>query len=261
MAPIELHDLTTGYPLRHGVRRVSENLNAHLDRSEFTCLLGSNGAGKSTLLKTIAGYLPPLSGEVLIDGRSITSYTPAELSKKIAVVLTERPDTISMTVRDMVGIGRSPYTGFWGRLTEKDKEIVDHSMELTGVSAMSTRPVANLSDGERQKVMIAKALAQETPIILLDEPTAFLDFPSKIDIMALLKRLADEEGKTIFQSTHDVNMALQIADRLWIMNRNHGIETGTLKSLVDKGVLDEVFSGPAIEFNKKTGLYDIVPIG
>lgn len=258
MNKIEINRLTTGYPGRRGFIEIEKDLTATLGGGEFTCLLGPNGAGKTTLLRTLSGFLPPLSGTIMIDGRELRSYSHAELAKKIGVVLTERPDVTSMTVEQLVALGRSPYTGFWGRLTGKDEKVVERSMELAHVQGMRGRLVSTLSDGERQKVMIAKALAQETPVIFLDEPTAFLDFRSKVDTMQLLKKLARQEGKIVFQSTHDVNMALQLADRIWLVDKNIGVSIGTPSELAENGELVRFFSGDGIRFNPDTGVFDLV---
>ena len=210
---VVLDSVVIGY----GEHVVAGPISAELRAGELCCLLGANGAGKSTLLRTLATFQPSLSGEMWIGDRKITDIAPRELSTLIGIVLTERIRTQGITVRDMVAMGRSPYTNFWGKLTEEDNQEVDKAMQLVGITHFADRQIATLSDGERQKVMIAKALAQGTPIILLDEPTAFLDFPSKVDIMLLLGRLAHDMGKTIFLSTHDLDLALQTADCLWLM--------------------------------------------
>jgi len=210
---VSLEDLVIGYPSHV----VAGPISATLHEGELCCLLGANGAGKSTLLRTLAAFQAPLAGELWIGERQIKDIAPHELSTLIGIVLTDRIRTQGITVRDMVAMGRSPYTNFWGKLTEYDNQEVDKAMQLVGIAHFADRQIATLSDGERQKVMIAKALAQGTPIILLDEPTAFLDFPSKVDIMLLLGRLAHEMNKTIFLSTHDLDLALQTSDRLWLM--------------------------------------------
>ena len=218
----ELRQLTTGYPTKRGNRVVSCALTASLLAGELTCLLGPNGAGKSTLLRTLAAFQPPLGGELLLDGRPLAAFTAQERATRIGVVLTERPDIKGMRVREMVAMGRSPYTGFWGGLSTEDEKAVDEAIAQVGIRNLERRMLHTLSDGERQKVMIAKALAQQTPIIFLDEPTAFLDFPSKVEMMLLLRRLAREMQKTVFLSTHDLELALQTADRLWLMGRQQG---------------------------------------
>ena len=256
---IVLSGLSIGYAGRRGTRVVADGIDRCVRSGELTCLLGENGAGKSTLLKTLSGFLPPLSGEITVQGRPLQAYSEKELSRVIGVVLTEKNNLQNMTVRELVGMGRSPYTGFWGRLSAADREKVDRALELVGSAALADRLVQTLSDGERQKAMIAKALAQETPIIFLDEPTAFLDYPSKVEILHLLHRLSREMQKTIFLSTHDLELALQIADRLWLMSRGCGIATGTPEDLALDGTLDTFFRRGGVVFDRQTGLYRIEP--
>ncbi len=246
---MELIGLTIGHMTPRGNVRIQSDISAELRRGEFTCLLGPNGAGKTTMLRTLSGFIPPLEGSILIDGRNIASYRQSELASKIGVVLTERPSVSSMTVVQLVSLGRSPYTGFWGRLTDRDRQVTEEAMELTGIGGLRDRLVDTLSDGERARVMVAKALAQETPVIFLDEPTAFLDFPGKAEMMRLLRSLAHEQGKTIFQSTHDLNMALALADRIWLADRRLGVRVGTPRELADDGSLQRYFLRPGIAFD------------
>ena len=175
---IQIQQLSIGYPSKRGVRIVAEGISGAIRSGELTCLLGANGVGKSTLLRTLSAFQPKIGGEVLIQGRDLAGYTDKELSRLIGVVLTEKPDIRNMTVRELVSLGRSPYTDFWGNYSKEDLQIVDESIHQVGIENLSRRPIQTLSDGERQKVMIAKALAQQTPVIYLDEPTAFLDYPS-----------------------------------------------------------------------------------
>ena len=177
---IQIQQLSIGYPSKRGVRVVAEGISGAIRSGELTCLLGANGVGKSTLLRTLSAFQPKIGGEVLIQGRDLSGYTDKELSRLIGVVLTEKLDIRNMTVRELVSLGRSPYTDFWGNYSKDDLQIVDESIRLVGIEDLSRRPIQTLSDGERQKVMIAKALAQQTPVIYLDEPTAFLDYPSKV---------------------------------------------------------------------------------
>ena len=239
---IQLKDLTIGYTEK-GARTkiIAQGICATLHGGQLTCLLGKNGAGKSTLLRTLSAFIPPLGGDVLIAGKPLKGYTNTNRARLIGVVLTERPELQHMTVRELAGMGRSPYTGFWGRLSTEDNALVDEALRLVGMDTMATRMVDTLSDGERQKVMIAKALAQQTPVIFLDEPTAFLDYPSKVDTMLLLRRLAHETGKIIFLSTHDVELALQTADTLWLMRRVRSEEgrEDEVKGSRDEGVQEE----------------------
>ncbi len=242
---VVLSDLTIGYQAKGNSKVVATNLNATIQGGELTCLLGRNGIGKSTLLRTLAGFQPPLGGSLT------PNPSPSERGKVISVVLTERVNVRNMTVEELVGMGRSPYTGFWGTLTKEDERIVEEAIQLVGINELKGRLVHTLSDGERQKVMIAKALAQQTPIIYLDEPTAFLDFPSKVEVMQLLLRLAREQQKTIFLSTHDVELTLQVADRIWLMEPEL-LSVGTPRELADQGILSRFIEHKGIHFDAQT---------
>ena len=248
MESVILHNLSIGYQNKGNEKVVASGLNAAIHRGELTCLLGRNGIGKSTLLRTLSAFQPALDGEVMMDTMSLTTLTDKERSRLIGIVLTEKPDVQNMTIEELVGMGRSPYTGFWGTLDSDDKAIVDEAIRLVGVESLKGRMIHTLSDGERQKVMIAKALAQQTPIIYLDEPTAFLDFPSKVEMMQLLRRLANDEQKTIFLSTHDVELSLQLADCIWLMEPGQ-LSVGTPRQLADQGVLERFIAHDGIRFD------------
>ncbi len=217
MTAITTNSLTVGY---RG-HRVVEDISLSLPCGRLVCLLGPNGAGKSTLLRTLCGFQPPIAGTVTISGSDITTMSAAEVARLVSVVLTDRPLTPSLTAAEMVGMGRAPYTGFWGRLSDDDRRLVSEAMQTVGIAPLATRRMGRLSDGERQKVMIAKALAQHTPVIVLDEPTAFLDYPSKVAVMKTLARLAHDEGKTILMSTHDLELAAQLGDELMEIENKH----------------------------------------
>lgn len=257
MTTVEVKGLATGYVSKSTRKVITEGVNASLHNGELTCLLGPNGAGKSTLLRTLSAFQPPLAGEILIEGRPLDEYSAAGLARVIGVVLTDRISLDNMTVHELVSMGRSPYTGFWGRLSLDDRRMVDHALDLVGIRNLSRRMVQTLSDGERQKMMIAKALAQETPIIFLDEPTAFLDYPSKVEIMQLLQRLAREEGKTVFLSTHDLELALQIADKVWLIDKTYGVNIGVPEDLALDGALGRYFEREGVVFDMGTGLFRI----
>ncbi|MDE7115096.1 MAG: ABC transporter ATP-binding protein [Muribaculaceae bacterium] len=254
---ITVKNLTTGYRVSKGEKRVTNALDATLYSGELTCLLGPNGAGKSTLLRTLAGFQKPLSGVVSVSGRSLDEFSGKELARTIGVVLTERPKLENMDVETLVGLGRAPYTGFWGKFSSADKEAVEKALALTGIEDLRHRMVQSLSDGERQKAMIAKAFAQETPVIFLDEPTAFLDYPSKVEIMMLLYSLAHRMDKTIFMSTHDLDMAMQLSDRIWLMDKRLGVRTGTHEELTRSGDIERYFVRPGIKFDRNDGLFKI----
>lgn len=244
---IRLHDVTTGY----GHHAVARGLNASLCQGGMVCLLGANGAGKSTLLRTIGGFQPALQGEVTVDGEPVARLGAARMTRLMSVVLTERIDVQGLSVRDLVGMGRTPYTGFWGILRPADRSIVEDSMRQVGILGLADRQVTSLSDGERQKAVIAKALAQQTPAILLDEPTAFLDFPSKVDTLRLLSRLAHDMQKVILLSTHDVELALQLGDSLWLMD-SQGLSIGSPRQLAADGTIARFFECQGVEFVPET---------
>ncbi|MBP5620346.1 MAG: ABC transporter ATP-binding protein [Bacteroidaceae bacterium] len=249
---IELKNLTTGY----GEHIVARSINSIIPEGNLISLLGPNGVGKSTLLRTLCAFQPAISGDIIINGTSLQELTQAQLSRIISVVLTERLDVRAMTVHDLVSLGRSPYTGFWGRLDEEDERQVRQAIDQVGISELYEREIGTLSDGELQKAMIAKALAQQTPIILLDEPTAFLDFPSKVEMMRMLHRLAHEMNKTIFLSTHDVEMALQLSDQLWLMTAE-GVHSGTPDELTADGSLADFIHIEGIHFDSERKLFII----
>jgi iron complex transport system ATP-binding protein len=258
MESVVLQNLSIGYTAKGQQHLVASNIHAALRSGELTCLLGRNGVGKSTLLRTLAAFQPALSGDVLINGKALSTLTEKQLSHRIGIVLTEKPDVRNMSVEEMVAMGRSPYTGFWGGLKEKDRDIVRQAIQQTGIESLKHRQIETLSDGERQKVMIAKALAQHTSVIYLDEPTAFLDFPSKVEMMQLLHRLAAEEEKTIFLSTHDVELALQLADRIWLMESD-ALYVGTPRELAQQGVLERFIEHSGIRFDKDTLTIQVIP--
>lgn len=256
-ATIQINDLSIGYHSKNDTKVVASHITTTIYSGELTCLLGANGVGKSTLLRTLSAFQPYLSGGIALLGRDVQHYSDKELSTIVGVVLTDKCDIRNMSVRELVEMGRSPYTGFWGRLDKEDKRIVEEAISLVRIENLASRMVHTLSDGERQKVMIAKALAQETPVIYLDEPTAFLDFPSKVEIMQLLHHLTRTTNKTIFLSTHDLELALQIADKIWLMDKQKGISTGTPEDLALSGHLSGFFTRKGIIFDMETGLFRI----
>lgn len=233
-------DLAIGYRGRH-VTVVREHLDFSLHAGELTCLLGANGVGKSTLLRTLSAAQSPLSGCLELMGRPLSGYSVRERSRLIGVVLTDKTQTGGLTVYELVALGRQPHTGFFGRLDRHDRDMIDYAMQAVGMAHKAKSYVAQLSDGERQKVMIAKALVQECPLILLDEPTAFLDIVSRMEIMTLLRRLAVEEHKAVLLSTHDVEQALTLSDRLWLLAGTYGIECGCTEDLILANRIDALF--------------------
>lgn len=237
---IRVVNLETGYNSKKGATVITRGINASLYSGELTCLLGPNGAGKSTLLKTLTAFLSPIKGEIFIEQKPLREYSDAELSKVIGVVLTEKLSLNNMSVEELVGMGRSPYTGFWGRMNENDRMIVDESITLVGIENLKGRMIQTLSDGERQKVMIAKALAQDCPIVVLDEPTAFLDVTARIKTMELLRRISRDGKRAILVSTHDLDLALRMSDNLWIMSPKMGVIQGPVAEVVERNGLEYI---------------------
>ncbi len=253
---ITAHALSIGYRTDRKVHTVHSGLSFSLRQGELTCLLGANGAGKSTLLRTLSASQPALGGELTVMGKPLSEYTERERSRTIGVVLTDKTFAGGLTVYELAGLGRQPHTGFFGRLRKEDKRIIDEALENVGISHKKHSYVAELSDGERQKAMIAKALVQECPLILLDEPTAFLDVVSRIEIMNLLHRLAAEQGKAILLSTHDIEQALTLADRLWLLSAEHGMLCGETEDMVLAGHMDSLFDNKGICFDYDSGSYN-----
>ncbi|MBR1889963.1 MAG: ABC transporter ATP-binding protein [Alloprevotella sp.] len=235
-SPLSISRLSTGYRNAGRQHLVGQGLSAQLSASALTALIGLNGCGKTTLLRTLSGLLAPISGEICYGTKPLADFTPRQLAQTVAVVLTSLPDTGFLRVREIVEMGRMPYTPFSGRISEEDRQIVSQAMEATEVSHLSRRLLSSLSDGERQRVMIAKALSQQTPVILLDEPGAYLDFRAKKRLMDLLARLAHEEHKAILVSTHDVGNAIRSADQCWLLSPDQ-LLTGTPSALSADGTL------------------------
>lgn len=209
-----LDNLTIGFR-RHVV---ASGITVHPTQGHLSCLLGRNGCGKSTLLRTIAGFQKPFSGKITFLGQDLNTLSNKQRALTVGIVMTPRVEAQNFSVRELVSLGRSPHTGFFGRLSNADRAVVEQSMSLTGILPLAERTIATLSDGEYQKAMIAKTLAQQTPIILLDEPTAFLDYASKVELMETVSQLAHDTGKLILMSTHDVSLALHLADDIFLMS-------------------------------------------
>lgn len=255
-AILSAQQLGIGYPTgRHGVKEVHGGLSFVLQRGELTCLLGANGSGKSTLLRTLSASQPPLAGEILLEGNALSALSEREISRKIGVVLTDKTQTGGLTVYELVALGRQPHTGFFGRLDSQDRQAVEQAIDAVGIAHKADAYMAQLSDGEKQKAMIAKALAQECPLVILDEPTAFLDVVSRIEIMSLLHRIAATRHKAILLSTHDIEQALVLADRLWLLQKGCGMRCGVPEDLILNGDLDTLFDRRDICFDRAHGSY------
>lgn len=242
-------DLSIGYPSRKrgaGARVLAAGLSASLPPG-VTALIGRNGTGKSTLLRTLTGSLRPLAGEVLLQGRPLGSYSRRELSRLMAVVTTESHQAGGLTLRQLVSLGRIPFTGTLGRLSSTDRQEVDEAMEAVGIAHKAEEYVAHLSDGERQKGMIARALVQETPLIVMDEPFSFLDVGARLELLAMIVRLSEEKKKTILMSSHEVSEVLRMVSNIWLL-ADGGLQAGTPSELAASGALTRLFP-PPILFN------------
>ena len=244
-----LSNLAIGYTVGKREHQVVDTIDATLHCGELVSLVGTNGAGKSTLLRTISAFQPALSGSISYSGMSGEVTAASQLSRHLAIVLTGREPIYNLSVREVVAMGRMPYTGFLGVNSKHDNAVVDDAMEMLGITSLASRRIEMLSDGERQKVMIAKALAQETALILLDEPTAYLDFMSRVRLMQFLRRLAHESGKAILLSTHDLELALQLSDRLWLIDDGR-MHTGTVEQLSQNGVLSSFIDREGIRYDR-----------
>lgn len=251
-AILSTHNLAVGY--RHGKSStvVARDISLSLHAGELVALLGSNGAGKSTLLRTLSGVQPPLDGNIYIDSKPLSGYSQQARSRLISIVYTDRTLAGALTVTELVALGRQPHTGFFGRLAASDRQAVVDALEAVGIAHKADCYVATLSDGERQKAMIARALAQATPIIILDEPTTFLDAISRIETMTLLDNLARNHGKAIVLSTHDIHSALSYASRLWLLYHNGTIIEGNSETLIHNGSIDDAFAADNIRFDPVT---------
>lgn len=243
---INISGLSIGYKTSKKANIVAQGLNGMAHKGELIGLLGANGTGKSTLLKTLCGFQPYFSGQVEIMGQCIGKMSEKEISYKLSVVLTEKVTLPNATVYELVAYGRSPYTRMLGRLDKEDQHIIDQAMEQCGIAYKRNSLLSAISDGEKQKAFIAKALAQDTPIIVLDEPTAFLDLPARVEIIQLLREVAIQSGKTIILSTHDLDLALQMADKLWLLPKGGPLIEGTPEDLVLQNAIQELFAGKGL---------------
>lgn len=249
--------LAIGYPNgRLSPYVVLRDLSLNIREGEIVCLLGANGSGKTTLLRTLAGICAPITGEILIKGRPLSSYPIRELAKFRGIVLTEKVSGALLTGRELVSLGRHPYTDWRGQLKHHDHEIVTRAMKLVGVQEFESCYFGHLSDGEKQKLLIARALAQEPRFLLLDEPTAFLDLPRRVEIMLLLKELTRKTGCAVLLATHDLDSALRVADRFWLIGTDGKLSSDIPENIVLNGDLENAFSETSLHFNYHSGSFE-----
>jgi len=249
---------TQSLSIGYGARVIAARLNLELRAGELACLVGPNGAGKSTLMRTLAGMQAPLAGQVQIEGEDVHRLPAIELAKRLAIVLTERVEVGNLSAYALAALGRHPYTDWRGVLTAHDEAVVRAALMQVGAAPLAARPVNELSDGERQRVMIARALAQEPQVLLLDEPTAFLDLPRRVEVLHLLSTLARERRCAILLSTHDLDLALRVADSLWLMAPNGALTVGLPEVLALNGALAATFRSEGVEFDNLTGAFKMV---
>ena len=235
---LNIEALSIGYQNQNPV---FSDIDLHLSGNKFVAVLGLNGIGKSTFLKTIAKLIRPLAGSVKINEKDITSYSAHEISKLISIVLTEKINFGNFTVRETVSLGRYPFTNWLGLLSAEDRTLVEHAMKAVEISHLANKNVNEISDGEKQKTLVARALAQDTPIIILDEPTAFLDVKNRMELMKKLQTLCKNSGKMIITSTHDLHLAIKFSDKLIIFGENNSLYYGTAQELSKKGTISRVF--------------------
>ncbi len=252
---IEVKNLELGYRANNEKTILLSNVSFSLTEGNLYAVLGSNGKGKTTLLQVLSGFIKPLNGKVFIQDKEISKFKPHELSKIISVIFTERPHIEYMSVFEMVSSGRTPYTGFYGKLSSTDIRVITNALSLTGILSLKYRKITTLSDGEYQKVLIAKSLAQETPIILMDEPATYLDVAAKINLMKLLRKLVLQEKKTIVISTHDIDLAIKYSDQILLFNDSKKLEYGTPEDLILSNILNQLFISEGLTFNKKEGTF------
>ncbi|MFP4323119.1 MAG: ABC transporter ATP-binding protein [Anaerolineales bacterium] len=254
---LQTQHLSIGYALARKLPHViAAGLNLSLAGGQLVCLLGPNGAGKSTLMRTLAGMQPVLSGRVLLGDQDIHRQTPRQRARLLSVVLTERPNLGLLNGYALVALGRHPYTGWTGRLSRYDEAIIHWAVDAVDAGALADKPVMELSDGQRQKLMLARALAQESELILLDEPTAFLDLPRRAEMMRLLRHIVADTGRAILLSTHDLDLALRSADGLWLMAGGE-VQVGSPEDLIINGAFEAAFKGEGVLFDRETGAFSV----
>lgn len=241
-------ELSIGYSSKKGKNKIASDINLDLKSGKLISLIGANGIGKSTLLRTLTGIQKPLSGHVVLAEKNIDNYNPMELAQQLSIVLTENLPPSNLTVFELVALGRQPYTNWIGKLTSEDNDKINEAMNLTQIGQLSQKKHYEISDGQLQKVLVARALAQNTPLIILDEPTTHLDLLHKVSLLKLLKKLASETNKCILLSTHDLDLALQLSDEMIVMNSQKTVQDSP-ENLIHNGILNSLFQDDNIYFD------------
>ncbi len=255
---LRIENLRTGYNLsRSKIVSLHNNMNITINEGELIAMLGPNGAGKSTLLKSLTAIIPILSGNIYYGSKNLNKLSRKEVAKLVAVVLTDKIADRYLTAYDIVGTGRYPYGSFAGKLTSLDKEKICNAFIVVGAEELTNRVYYSLSDGEKQKIMLARAIAQDTPLILLDEPTAYIDSPGKVIIMNLLNDLVVKHKKTILLTTHDTELALNYATKLWLLGKENYFEEGNPDDMINSGLINKLFDREGVVFNKSNKRFEI----
>ncbi|WP_338730967.1 ABC transporter ATP-binding protein [Mangrovimonas cancribranchiae] len=253
---LKTKNLTIGYASKKQQTVIASGIDINLRQGELVGLVGANGIGKSTLLRTLTKVQEPLSGSVFINNKLLSETTHLELSKRLSVVLTEQPASKNLTVFELIALGRQPYTNWVGKLSGNDSAIIEKALTQTNIKSLKNKKCFELSDGQLQKVMIARALAQDTSLIILDEPTTHLDMYHKAYILKLLKTLAKDTNKTILFSSHEIDLAIQLCDRMVVMTPNN-VVSDTPCNLISKGTFNDLFPEDMITFDNKTGSFRV----
>ena len=247
-------NLSIGYKSKNQVNTIAENLNLNLEKGKLIALVGANGIGKSTLLRTLTGIQKPLTGTVTLNGNDIFSYGPLDLAQNLSLVLTENLPPSNLTVFELIALGRQPYTNWLGKLSNLDLERINHAIAQTQIEHLTDKKHYEISDGQLQIVLIARALAQDTPLIILDEPTTHLDLLHKVSVFKLLKKLSTETGKCILFSTHDIDLAIQLSDQMIVMTAN-AVHQDSPCNLISKGIFDSIFKDESLYFDNEKGKF------
>ncbi|MFZ4105998.1 ABC transporter ATP-binding protein [Flavobacterium sp.] len=249
-------NLSIGYKSKLKDNVIAKNINLKLEAGKLIALIGENGIGKSTLLRTLSGLKKPLAGDIYLNNKNLKEYSPVDLAQNLSLVLTEKLPTSNLTVFELIALGRQPYTNWIGKLNPKDLEKVNEAITLTQIEHLSDKKYYEISDGQFQNVLIARALAQDTPLIILDEPSTHLDLFHKVSLFKLLKKLAAESNKCILFSTHDIDLAIQLSNEIIVMTEDFLVQDQPC-NLISKGVFDTLFKDENIKFDSEKGRFMI----
>ena len=250
-------NLSIGYGTKKGKNTIASDLNLSLEAGKLIALVGANGIGKSTLLRTLTGIQKPLDGKVNLNSKSIHDFDSKDLAQNLSVVLTEKLPPSNLTVFELIALGRQPYTNWLGKLSPEDYQKINQAVELTHIEHLLDKKHYEISDGQLQIVLIARALAQDTPLIFLDEPTTHLDLPHKVSVFKLLKKLSQEIDKCILFSTHDVDLAIQLSDEMIVMTEETVLQDQPC-NLITKGVFNSLFKDSSITFDGEKGKFVVL---